>query len=324
MIKSFFIFLLTILLFLASLGYVVYRLQDPEFVISQARSVNLYGRLVGNVGQFIPSEELKSFGLTDTDVTDLLKSGFDGEQFYDLTGVALGAYLPWLTGQTDSLDYTYELGGVKQKLESATATKLSAKYYSLPLCTAAGLRNWSFENSLPSCQLASGTLQAKSITNSTNIAASKLTEGLPNTLSASHVSPSLAAAKVKVALGFKIIYAIWGATLLLGLLYLLIFRSSGFISLAICFFLVGLLQIAFSLVGWDWITKTTGDFVGGSGEAKSIAPIVIDLVSVILGAMKTVLGNISIGFLVSGVALLVLGIISKIHHSALVPKVAKS
>ncbi|MEK7202467.1 MAG: hypothetical protein AAB669_02975 [Patescibacteria group bacterium] len=320
MIKSFFIFLLTILLFLASLGYVVYRLQDPEFVISQARSVNLYGRLVGNVGQFIPSEELKSFGLTNADVTDILKSGFDGEQFYDLTGVVLGAYLPWLTGQTDSLAYSYPLGGVKQKLEGATAAKLSAKYYSLPLCTTAGLRNWSFENSLPSCQLAAGTLQAKSITNSTNVAASKLTEALPDTLSASQVSPSLAAAKIKVALAFKIIYAIWGATLLLGLLYLLIFRSAGFISLAICFLLVGLLQIAFSLVGWDWITKTIGDFVGGSGEAKSIAPIVIDLASVILGAMKTVMGNISIGFLVSGVALLVLGIISKIHHATLVPK----
>ncbi|MEK7535386.1 MAG: hypothetical protein AAB563_03230, partial [Patescibacteria group bacterium] len=73
-------------------------------------------------------------------------------------------------------------------------------------------------------------------------------------------------------------------------------------------------------VGWDWITKTIGDFVGGSGEAKSIAPIIIDLVSVILGAMKTVMGNISIGFLISGGVLLVLGIIGKIHRSPLIPK----
>lgn len=315
MIKSFFIFLLTILLFLASLGYVVYRLQNPDFVVAQSRSVNLYGRLVGNVGQFLPTDELINLGLTNTDVTDILKSGLDGEQFYDLTGVVLGAYLPWLTGQTDSLSYSYELGSVKQKLTEATEAKLLAEYYSLPLCTAVQLRNWSFDSGLPSCQLVAGTLQAKSITNSANLAATKLTEGIPDTLSASQASSTLLAVKIKVALAFKIIYAIWGATLLFGLLYLLIFRSSGFISLAICFLLVGLLQIAFSLVGWDWITKTIGDFVGGSGEAKSIAPIVIDLVSVILGAMKTVMGNISIGFLVSGVVLLVLGIISKIHKA---------
>ncbi|MCR4307722.1 MAG: hypothetical protein NUV80_04105, partial [Candidatus Berkelbacteria bacterium] len=62
---------------------------------------------------------------------------------------------------------------------------------------------------------------------------------------------------------------------------------------------------------------------GGSGEAKSIAPAIIDLVSVILGAMKTVMGNISIGFLISGGVLLVMGIVGKIHRSALIPKDAK-
>jgi hypothetical protein len=112
-------------------------------------------------------------------------------------------------------------------------------------------------------------------------------------------------------------------TLLLTLIYLLVFRASGLISLGICLLLVGLLQIAFSLVGWDWITKTIGDFVGGSGEAKSIAPVIIDLVSVILGAMKTVMGNISIGFLISGGVLIVFGIVGKIRHSALIPKEAK-
>lgn len=323
MIRSFFIFILTGLLFLASFGYVVYRLQDPQFVVEQSRSVNLYGRLVGNVGQFLPADELQSLGLSNTDVTDILKSGLDGEQFYDFMGVVLGAYLPWLSGRTDSLSYSYELISVKQHLTEATEAKLLARYYGLPLCSAVQLRTWSFDNGLPSCQLAAGTLKAKSITNSAHLAATKLTEGIPDTLSASQASSTLLAVKVKAALAFKIIYAIWAATLLLGLLYLLIFRSSGFISLAVCFLLVGLLQIAFSLVGWDWITKTIGDFVGGSGEAKSIAPIVIDLVSVILGAMKTVMGNISIGFLVSGVVLLVLGIISKIHHTALIPQVAK-
>ena len=262
MIKSFFILLLTTLLFLATFGYVVYRLQDPEFVVDQSRSVNLYGRLVGNIGGFLPEDELIKSGFNNADVIEVLKVGMDGDKFYELGETALKAYLPWLMGKTDSLSFTYPLQETR----------------------------------------------------------TKLTEGIPDSLSVNQPPTQLTAARTNIALAFRVIYAIWAVTLLLALLYLLIFRSSGFIALAICFLLVGLLQIAFSLVGWDWITKTIGDFVGGSGEAKSIAPIIIDLVSVILGAMKTVMGNISIGFLTSGGVLLVLGIIGKIHHSPLIPK----
>lgn len=323
MIKSFFILLLTALLFLATFGYVVYRLQDPQFVVDQSRSVNLYGRLVSNVGGFLPSDQLKNSGFDSADITDVLKSGIDGEQFYRLEQTALNAYLPWLTGKTDSLSFTYPLQETKQKLNDAATAKILAKYNNLPMCTSAQLRDWTFDTGLPSCQLTSGTLKAKSINNLASQLATKLTEGIPDTLSATQPPSQLLTARVNVALAFKIIYAIWGLTLLLALLYLLIWRSSGLISLGVCFLLVGLLQIAFSLVGWDWITKTIGDFVGGSGEAKSIAPVIIDLVSVILGAMKTVMGNISIGFLVSGGSLIILGIVSKIRHSALVPKEVK-
>ncbi|MCR4308283.1 MAG: hypothetical protein NUV80_07050, partial [Candidatus Berkelbacteria bacterium] len=293
MIKSFFIFLLTGLLFLASFGYVVYRLQDPEFVGSQSRSVNLYGRLVSNVGGLLPADELKQMGFNNADIADVLKTGVEGEQFYEFEEAALKAYLPWLTGKTDSLSFSYSLVETKIKLTDATSAKILAKYNNLPICTSAELRDWSFESGLPSCQLASGTLKAKSITNLAMQAATKLTEGVPDSLSTAQPPSQLLAVRTNIALAFKIIYAIWGATLLLALIFLLLFRSSGFISLAVCFFLVGLLQIAFSMVGWDWITKTIGDFVGGSGEAKSIAPAIIDLVSVILGAMKTVMGNIS-------------------------------
>ncbi|MCR4277774.1 MAG: hypothetical protein NUV85_02045 [Candidatus Berkelbacteria bacterium] len=323
MIKSFFIFLLTGLLFLASFGYVVYRLQDPEFVGSQSRSVNLYGRLVSNVGGLLPADELKQMGFNNADIADVLKTGVEGEQFYEFEEAALKAYLPWLTGKTDSLSFSYSLVETKIKLTDATSAKILAKYNNLPICTSAELRDWSFESGLPSCQLASGTLKAKSITNLAMQAATKLTEGVPDSLSTAQPPSQLLAVRTNIALAFKIIYAIWGATLLLALIFLLLFRSSGFISLAVCFFLVGLLQIAFSMVGWDWITKTIGDFVGGSGEAKSIAPAIIDLVSVILGAMKTVMGNISIGFLISGGVLLVMGIVGKIHRSALIPKDAK-
>ncbi len=320
MIKSFFILLLTTLLFLATFGYVVYRLQDPEFVVDQSRSVNLYGRLVGNIGGFLPEDELIKSGFNNADVIEVLKVGMDGDKFYELGETALKAYLPWLMGKTDSLSFTYPLQETRTKLTDAATARILAKYGNLPVCTSAQLRAWSFDSGLPSCQLPSDTLRAKSIDNLAYQTATKLTEGIPDSLSVNQPPTQLTAARTNIALAFRVIYAIWAVTLLLALLYLLIFRSSGFIALAICFLLVGLLQIAFSLVGWDWITKTIGDFVGGSGEAKSIAPIIIDLVSVILGAMKTVMGNISIGFLTSGGVLLVLGIIGKIHHSPLIPK----
>lgn len=319
-IKSFVILLLTTLLFLATFGYVIYRLQDPQFVVSQSRSVNLYGRLASNIGEFLPADELEKSGFNATDVTDVLKAGMDGDRFYELEATALNAYLPWLTGKTDSLSFSYPLQETKTKLTDSAKAKILTKYGNLPVCTSAQVRDWSFESGLPSCQLPSGTLKAKSIDNLANQTATKLTEGIPDFLSANQPPAQLIAARANIALVFRVIYAIWAATLLLALLYLLIFRSSGFFSLAICFLLVGLLQIAFSLVGWDWITKTIGDFIGGSGEAKSIAPIIIDLVSVILGAMKTVMGNISIGFLISGGILLVLGVVGKIHHSPLIPK----
>ena len=323
MIKSFFILLLTTLLFLATFGYVVYRLQDPQFVVDQSRSVNLYGRLVSNIGGFLQADDSEKTGLDNADMTDVLKSGIDGEHFYGFEQKALDAYLPWLTGKNDTLSFSYPLQETKQKLENEATAKILAKYDNLPMCTSAQLRDWSFDSGLPSCQLAPGTLKAKSINNLASQLATKLTEGIPDSISTSQPPSSLQSARVNIALAFKIIYAIWGTTLLLTLIYLLVFRSSGLISLGICLLLVGLLQIAFSLVGWDWITKTIGDFVSGSGEAKSIAPVVIDLVSVILGAMKTVMGNISIGFLISGGVLMVFGTVGKIRHSVLIPKEAK-
>ena len=323
MIKSFVILVLTVLLFLASFGYVVFRLQDPHFVVEQSRSVNLYSRLTGNVAGFLPSDEIERFGLEPADVTEILKSGIDGERFYDFLTKAGEAYLPWLTGKTATLSFSYSLQETKLKLADATSARILTKYNSLPTCTSVELRDWSFDESMPTCQLANGTLKAKSITNLANQAATRLTDQIPDSISASQPSQQLLEVRTNVALAFKMIFAIWGATLLLLLLYLLIWRSAGLISLSICFLLVGLLQIAFSLIGWDWITKTIGEFVGGSGEAKSVVPIIIDLVSVMLGAMKSLMGNISVGFLGSGVAMLIWGIFSKIHHSALIPKVVK-
>ncbi len=323
MIKSFCVLLLSILLFFSTLGYVVNRLGDSKFVVEQARSVNLYGRLVGNIGQLLPAGQTKSFGLDNTDVTDIIKSAIGADQFYDFTESFLDAYLPWLTNKTESVVFSYELRSVKQRLADSAASKILTNYNSLPLCRSAELRDWNFEQGLPSCQLPEGTLKSKSVANLANLAATKLTEGIPDSLSVSQSPSQLLTIRANVTLANKIVQTIWGATLLMMLLYWLIWRASGLISLSICFLLVGILQIVFSLVGWDWLTKTASDFVDGTGGAKSIAPVIIDLVAVILGVMKTTLGNISIGFLVSGGILLVLGIVTKLKTAKFIQLATK-
>lgn len=320
MIKSLLSFILIILLFLASLGFVVYQLQDPEFVVSQAREVNLYGRLAENVGALLPESQEKDYGLTSADITDVLKNTVDGSQFYGFMSAGGNAYLPWLTGKTNELKFSYDLTSTKQKLTEAVAAKIRSKYDNLAICTQSQLRQWSFDNSLPSCQLAAGTLQARSINNQIQQLATKLVNNLPDAISPGPPSSGLLATRDKIALVFKAIYTTWVLTALIILLFLIIYRFKGFLSLAVTFLIVGVLQVAFSLVGWDWIGRTIGDLISGSSGAKSILPIIIDIVSVILGAMKTIFGNISIGFLVTGVVLLMIGIIAKIHQPKFIEK----
>jgi len=133
-IKSLFSFVLIVLLFVASLGLVAYRLQDPAFVVGQARQVNLYGRLAENVSALLPIDQTKGFALTSADVSDVLKSGIDGEQFYGFLTAAGNAYLPWLTGKTKDLNFSYDLTGTKQKLSDAATTKILVVAASLSFC----------------------------------------------------------------------------------------------------------------------------------------------------------------------------------------------
>ncbi|MEK7171123.1 MAG: hypothetical protein AAB774_02360 [Patescibacteria group bacterium] len=323
MIKSFSNFVIILLLFLSSLGYVAFRLQDPHFVLQSARSVNLYGRLAANIEPLIGQDQLNSTGLKSSEVIDLLKSAVDAEQFYVLASQALEAYLPWLTGRDDSISFSYDLTPTKQKLTDGLTAKMQSQYLGLPQCTPAQLRTWSFKDKLPSCRLADGTIQAKNIETQIAALASKTTDLLPDTLTAAQPSTKYIRIRDLIARGFKDIYLVWGLTALLIAIYLLIFRSSGLVSLAVSFLLVGLLEIGFSLIGWDWITRTISDSIGGRGDAKTLLPLTIDLISVIIEALKTTLGNISIGFLLTGGISLLLGIIGKIHQPKLIAKVTK-
>jgi hypothetical protein len=66
------------------------------------------------------------------------------------------------------------------------------------------------------------------------------------------------------------------------------------------------------LIAWDWLARTISDSLNGKIDG-SILPLVIDLIGATLEVFKTILGNLSIFFLVSGGALLVLAVINKIR-----------
>ncbi len=311
-IKSLFGFIIINLLFLASLGLVAYRLQSPDFVLSQARSVNLYGRLTSNIEPILANSDLKSIGLESSDAVEVLRAAVDGEQFYGFVGAALKSYLPWLTGQTDSITFSYDLAPAKEKMTDELSAKILARYNSLPVCTTPQLRGWDFKDRLPSCQLAPKTVQEKTLQSQATSLALKVVEPIPDRLTAGEPSAKLTRIRSVLAQVFRSVYVIWGLTVLLISLFLLIYRRNGLTTLATCFLFVGLLQVAFGFIGWDWIARNVADLIGGSGEAKALIPLGIDLASVIIQSLKTVLGNISIACLIFGGVLLVWGLVSKL------------
>lgn len=323
MLKTFFIFWLIALLFLSSLAFVLFRLKSPEFLVTQAREVNLYGRLTANLEPVIQSTELERYGLAQPDVADVVKTAVDGERFYDFLGKYLDSNLNWLTGETEVINFSYELAPVKQRLVEEATTKIMTKYNALPVCTMAQLRTWSFDNGLPSCQLAAESARARDIEQDARSSAENLVKDLPAEIKITQPSERLTEIRYFVSIVLRGIWVIWLATTTLLLLYLILFRTGGFVGLAVAMLVVGLMQIGFSLIAWDWIAKNLSDMLGNS-EARSLTPLAIDLVGAVLEVFKTVLGSISILFLSSGGLLLVLGIVSRVTRNKAVQLVQKS
>lgn len=310
-----------LLLFIGSFGVVVYRMQDTNFVVDRARSVNLYSRLATNITPLIAGDEsiTKDIGLTSLETPELIKGAIDGEQFYDFLHQYLDAYIPWITGKTDKLDFTYDLSPTKDKLTDSLATKILAQYDALSVCTSAQLRNWEFKETLPTCKLASTSSSSKDISAQALLLASNFSSVLPDQIIAPAPSEKLVGIQKMVTIGFKVIYSIWALTLIFILLYLLVFRSKGLVNLGVIFIFVGLLHIGFSFIGWDWITRTVSDAISG-GDAKSLIPIMIDFVTLILESLKSALSNLSIGLLGAGVMMLLVGIFSRFKKAVPIAK----
>lgn len=310
MIKTFLSFPLIVLLFLSTLAYTVYRLENPAFLSGQAREVNLYGRLSNQLETVLPKELSDGLPLPKSDIAEVIRSSIDGPVFYDFLDKFLTSELDWLTGRTDQLAFSYSLSGVKHKAQDALAAKLIARYSSLPACKATELKNWENDQGIPTCKLPETKVASRDVDRVMIASAAKSLADIPDTVTIS--GEGQASARTKVVMILKGVTITWAATAIFLALYLVILRRRAFWPLAGIFLVVGLLQIGFSLIAWDWLARTISDSLTGKVDG-SILPLLVDLVGVTLEVFKTILGNLSIFFLVSGGVLLVLAVINKIR-----------
>ncbi len=306
--------ILVFLLSVSSLGYVTKRLQNPEFLIAQAREVNFYGRLSSQLGENLPEGFIEGYPLTKEETTAVITETVDAETFYSFMEVYVGAYLDFMTGKSETVAFQYDLIPVKGRLVEAMATKLSAKYQNLPTCTSEQTRNWDIEEEFPVCKLPPGSVQESSIDSQLRSQLTEQVNQLPNQVNSNQNIENDNGLRNIVRIANTAINIAWIATLLIILLMLLVYRRKSFIPLAISLLFVGLIQVGFSLVAWDWIAQNISDIVANKfGGGAELAPLAIDMAGVIIDVLKRTLGNLTIIIIGTGGLLLVLGIIAAVR-----------
>ncbi len=311
--------ILVFLLSVSSLGYVAKRLQNPEFLISQAREVNFYGRLSSQLGENLPDGFIEGYPLTKEETTAVITEAVDADTFYGFMEVYVGAYLDYLTGQSETVTFQYNLVPTKERLVEAMATKLIAKYQSLPTCTAEQTRSWDIEKAFPNCQLPPGSIEDGSVNSQLKSQLTKNVNQLPDEVNSNQSVGNDNGMRNIVKIANIAINISWIATLLVILLMLLVWRRKAFIPLAISLLFVGLIQVGFSLVAWDWIAQNISDaLVGKFGGGGQLAPLAIDMAGVALDVLKKTLDNLTIIIIGSGAAMLVLGIIGAVRGNKIV------
>ncbi len=313
MLKSFLSFLLIILLFLSTLGYTAKNLENPEFLIEQSRKTNLYGRLTGQIQSMVPKETQDGTKLSKEEMTEIIINVIDAETFYKVLEQYLTVTLGYVTGKSDELNFTYDLTTVEQDAVEEITQKALAKYAALPVCQQKDLSSWDPEKEFPTCKLPEGNVKDNEIERIFQKSATEGINTLPANISVTNPSEGLKSTRKAVIMVNQIVTIVWGLTALIVALMLLLLRGKAFRPLAVTFIIVGLLQIGFSLIAWDWIARAVGEFFGGS-DAAAIAPIITDIVATVLEILKTTLGNISIVTLGIGVMFLVLAIVHWFHR----------
>jgi len=310
MLKGFFGLILTGLLFFSSLGFVVFRLGSADFIVEQAREVSLYGRLINNIEPLLGFREGNKPPLLEgEELSEVVRSAVDGEQFYDFLGRYLKAHLEWLTGERETLNFSDDVTAVKQKASNELAAKVLAKYEGLPSCQANQLKTWSLDEGLPECKLSEGSASSRQdIATQIRSLANEQISGIPNRIVSNNPSTNMHSTRENLGRILTLIKLLWLLTGALVILFFIISRRGAFFTLAGAFLLVGVIEVGFSLIAWDWLAKNIADFVS-SGEAAVLAPLIVDFASTILEVFQTALGSISIVFLIAGASMLAAGFI---------------
>lgn len=308
MLKAIANFFIAWLVLFSTIGFTLYQVARPNFIATQAQQVDLYNRLAGELDTISPIN-LNNIPFTTAEVHDIVVNAIDQTTFYNIFSKASNSYVEWLTGRSDTLDFSFPATGIKTNLQNAITAKLEAKYSALPVCKTSQLKGWQATNGLPACQLASNNVLAGGVNDLLSAQAAGVVNQIPDTLTVPAPSQGMLSARYYTIEALKVIELIWAITAGVILLYLIVFRSRGFISLAFIFLLAGLLEVGFGFIGWDWLGRLATDSLQNLNA--STLSLAVQLITATLDVFKTILGNLSIISLASGGLFLLLGLFYK-------------
>jgi len=311
-IKHFLSIILVGLLFLTTLGYTLSRAQDPDFLARQARQVNLYGRLSSQLPDLLPKYLTENSPLSREEWAEVVRASVDGATFYAFLDGLLRAEIDWLTSVSNELNYAYSLSTVKEKAQTELTQKLLTRYQNQITCKPTELRDWQDAQGVPKCKLPPSNVKSSDVERLMSAAAAKSLAGVPSSVVITSTNGQHQARIIATKI-IRAITFIWIVTAIFLALYWVILRSRAYFSLAFIFLTVGLLEIGFSLIAWDWLLKNVSDWLAGKLEGN-LTPLVIDFLGAILKILQTILGNASILTLSFGAAMLLLAIYSKIRR----------
>ena len=308
MLKAVCNFLLAWLVFFSSVGFTLYQVTRPNFIANQAQSIDLYDQLSGELGSISPIN-LNGIPLTSAQEHTIVTNAINQTTFYNFFAGFTNSYVNWLTGRSSSLSFSYPMTEIKTNLQNSISAQLISPYNNLPVCENSQLTGWQASNGLPSCQLANNNILSANVDELLSEQATKIISQIPDTIVAINPSQSLLKARYDTIQTLKIIELIWLVTLGFIVLYLLAFRTRGFLSLSFIFILAGLLEVAFGFVGWDWLSRFITDSLQSLNQTTATA--VISIFGAALKLLQTTLGNLSIISLSIGGLFLILGIFYK-------------
>ncbi len=295
------------LLFLSSLAWTLGRLQNPDFLVERSKDINLYGRLSEQLVKLLDQSDKPVLGLSAASQGEIIATAVPPEEFYLFLDQYLTATLGYLTGQKDDLTFHYPLTKTKERIESSATDRILADYYNLPDCRSIQLKDWRFDVELPVCQLPSSSTGQNDITRLANRLVENQLSSLPDEFSVTGPSDKLITARQVISKLTRLFQLVWLATALAVAGYLLVWRRKALFGLATACLTVAVVEVGFSLIAWDWLARTVNELIGGSGSA-GLTITLIDLVATLMEVMKTIWGNLAIGFFGAGAGFLVLGV----------------